>query len=74
MCSELAQYYLRGPTFVQREPEDPDKLHANVTTMTFHICKSLAEHKETLSRKNDFIIYRSGGTYWDGWDYRAFRG
>ena len=55
MCSELAQYYLRGPTFVQREPEDPDKLHANVTTMTFHICKSLAEHKETLSRKNDFI-------------------
>ena len=74
MCSELAQYYLRGPTFVQRVPEDPDKLHANVTTMTFHICKSLAEHKETLSRKNDFIIYRSGGTYWDGWDYRSIQG
>ena len=55
----MTEGYLRGPTFVQRESEDPDKLHANVTTMTFHICKSLAQHKETLSRKNDFIIEKS---------------
>ena len=57
--SRIVKDYVHAIYEVQllcRESEDPDKLHANVTTMTFHICKSLAEHKETLSRKNDFIM------------------